>query len=249
VVTVWDGDQPLGQVTADDNGEWVLVVDQPMRSGSRQLSLIAEVPGQAPVQSASVVVVVVPDCAKPGPEPEREQAIAVLTPRKGGASKVLQPPVPKGDTSEAKGLSLDSVDYDDKGEVVLSGRAEPGTSVRAYVNNQPVGETKTSPEGDWQVKPSQPVDPGVHKLRIDQVEPEGKVVARVQLPFSRADPSEIVIAAGHVVVQPGNSLWRIARRTYGEGLKFTVIYQANKQSIADPDLIYPGQIFSLPQVN
>jgi nucleoid-associated protein YgaU len=49
-----------------------------------------------------------------------------------------------------------------------------------------------------------------------------------------------------VIVQPGNSLWRLARRTYGNGLMFTVIYEANKGQITDPNLIYPGQIFELP---
>ena len=50
-----------------------------------------------------------------------------------------------------------------------------------------------------------------------------------------------------VIVQPGNSLWRIARRTYGQGLQYTVIYEANKDRIGDPNLIYPGQIFTVPK--
>ncbi|MEP1031097.1 MAG: LysM peptidoglycan-binding domain-containing protein, partial [Alphaproteobacteria bacterium] len=56
------------------------------------------------------------------------------------------------------------------------------------------------------------------------------------------------LAAGQVViVQPGNSLWRIARRVYGEGVQYTIIYRANKQQIGDPDLIYPGQVFQVPK--
>ena len=51
------------------------------------------------------------------------------------------------------------------------------------------------------------------------------------------------------IVQPGNSLWRIARRVYGEGMEYTVIYQANQDQIRDPDLIFPGQIFNLPKKN
>ena len=51
---------------------------------------------------------------------------------------------------------------------------------------------------------------------------------------------------GKVVVQPGNSLWRISRRLYGRGVLYTVIYEANKEQIADPDLIYPGQVFKTP---
>ncbi|MCK5276640.1 MAG: LysM peptidoglycan-binding domain-containing protein, partial [Alphaproteobacteria bacterium] len=52
-----------------------------------------------------------------------------------------------------------------------------------------------------------------------------------------------------VVVQPGNSLWRLARRTLGEGTRYTVIYQANRDRIRDPDLIYPGQVFEVPRTN
>jgi nucleoid-associated protein YgaU len=51
------------------------------------------------------------------------------------------------------------------------------------------------------------------------------------------------------VVQPGNSLWRISRRLYGKGIRNSVIYQANKDQIRDPDLIYPGQIFVVPSTN
>jgi nucleoid-associated protein YgaU len=53
---------------------------------------------------------------------------------------------------------------------------------------------------------------------------------------------------GRVVIQPGNSLWRISRVIYGQGVQYTVIYQANKEQIRNPDLIYPGQIFATPGV-
>ena len=43
--------------------------------------------------------------------------------------------------------------------------------------------------------------------------------------------------------------WRIARRVYGSGFSYTQIFQANKGRIVDPDLIYPGQVFEIPNVN
>jgi nucleoid-associated protein YgaU len=49
-----------------------------------------------------------------------------------------------------------------------------------------------------------------------------------------------------VVIQPGDNLWRIARGTYGRGVQYVVIYRANQDRIRDPNLIYPGQIFTLP---
>lgn len=44
----------------------------------------------------------------------------------------------------------------------------------------------------------------------------------------------------------GDSLWRISRRVYGHGVRYTVIYGANDAQIRNPNLIYPGQVFVLP---
>jgi nucleoid-associated protein YgaU len=48
------------------------------------------------------------------------------------------------------------------------------------------------------------------------------------------------------VVSPGDSLWRISRVTYGAGMRYAVVYKANRDQIRNPDRIYPGQIFVLP---
>jgi nucleoid-associated protein YgaU len=54
------------------------------------------------------------------------------------------------------------------------------------------------------------------------------------------------VQVDYVIVQPGNSLWRIARRVLGEGMSYVHIYEANQAQIRDPDLIYPGQVFEIP---
>lgn len=50
-----------------------------------------------------------------------------------------------------------------------------------------------------------------------------------------------------VTVQPGFTLWGIASETYGDGFLYVQLFEANKDQIRDPDLIYPGQIFELPE--
>ncbi len=50
-----------------------------------------------------------------------------------------------------------------------------------------------------------------------------------------------------MTVQPGNTLWAIARESYGEGPLFVRVFEANRDRIRDPDLIYPGQIFEIPE--
>lgn len=53
-------------------------------------------------------------------------------------------------------------------------------------------------------------------------------------------------AAGKVIIRRGDNLWAIARRAYGDGLKYTMIFDANDDQIRNPDEIYPGQVFELP---
>jgi len=47
-------------------------------------------------------------------------------------------------------------------------------------------------------------------------------------------------------VQPGSTLWAIAKESYGEGIEYFKVFEANKERIRDPDLIYPGQVFEIP---
>ena len=49
-----------------------------------------------------------------------------------------------------------------------------------------------------------------------------------------------------ITVQRGATLWAIARERYGDGQLYVRVFEANRSAIRDPDLIYPGQIFDLP---
>lgn len=145
-------------------------------------------------------------------------------------------------------VSIDVVDYDEAGQLIVSGRSAPQSDVRLYLDNEYVGTARAGADGSFQVQPSEPVRPGVYALRIDEVSPVGSVTARAETPFQRANEVAAIPGYSRVVVQPGNSLWRLARRVYGQGIQYTVIYQANTGQIRNPDLIYPGQIFNVPEM-
>ena len=76
--------------------------------------------------------------------------------------------------------------------------------------------TAAGDEGFWTLVPDRDVAPGVYNLRLDQVSPDGRVVARVEFPFSRTESPPVMEDESTVVVQPGNSLWRLARRASDE---------------------------------
>ncbi|MBP5856729.1 LysM peptidoglycan-binding domain-containing protein [Marivibrio halodurans] len=257
-VLIFDGDKQIGAVTADERGEWVYLPDQPLEPGSHDLSLRARTPEGVERESDSKVVLVVPETGKDiagRPTSTPQEPLAMLVPKEGkgrgehktlGARVLQKPSVPGSVESDTGELALDNVDYDETGRVSLGGRGLPGTEVRAYLNNELVGRAEVPPTGLWRVTPEGTVEPGSYQLRLDMVGEGGDVTARIELPFSRAKPMRDLAGGAFVVVQPGNSLWRIARRTLDSGYSYTVIYEANKEQIRDPDLIYPGQIFEVP---
>jgi nucleoid-associated protein YgaU len=184
---------------------------------------------------------------------EAGQSVAVVEMplRTGEAASVNVVSVPDEGIrdSDDGSLAIESVDYDEEGDVIIAGKADPGAAVNVYVDDEHVGTIETSDEGAWEIDPGDELEPGEHQLRVDEVDPAGVVLARIETPLVRAEPQELAFGDAVVVVQPGNSLWRIARRTLGGGVHFTVIYEANRNQIRDPKLIYPGQIFTVPRLN
>jgi len=182
-------------------------------------------------------------------------------------SSTLQPKVVVADSDGVKvlqddqnakdQLALDSIAYDPLGNVILSGRSNPDGLVRFYVNNEAISAAKTDDTGYWETDLSD-VIPGTYTLRIDELGSRGNVVSRLESPFKREDreklaaliaPSSSPVRINIVTVQPGNTLWAIARKRYGDGLLYVRVFEANRDKIKDPDLIYPGQLFDLPDLN
>lgn len=72
----------------------------------------------------------------------------------------------------------------------------------------------------------------------------------VGAPAALADPApaaaEVAKTAVSITVQPGFTLWGIAKREFGDGVMYVQVFNANKDRIKNPDLIYPGQVFTIP---
>ncbi|MDZ7626852.1 MAG: Ig-like domain-containing protein [Parvularculaceae bacterium] len=234
-VTVYANDEALATATAGADGSWVMTTQTPLDAGAVELSLEMKTTDGAVVRSDQTIVIYVPE--RDGDRP------LVLKTTPGGATVVLQEP--REDGVGLGPLSLDTIDYDDSGAVIFAGKAEPGRVVQIFANGQFVGQTAAGEDGQWRLVASMP--PGVYSLQVIQLDENGKPTYAIELPFERASLDDVQLKDGKVIVQPGNSLWRIARRVYGRGVQYTVIYEANADQIRDPDLIYPGQIFEVPK--
>ena len=235
-ITLVANGSAIATTKASANGDWTIVLNEALPTGAVELSLRMQGSDGRIIRSDQVVVVSVPH--------KRNKRPLVVLGEPGGVSRVLQSP---DDDKDRGPFYLETVDYDRAGGVIFSGHALPDSGIRVSAGGRLLGETRADAQGHWVLEGAAPLAPGRYNLQIDQIGADGHVNAIVVLPFERAKPEEIADAPpGSVIVQPGNSLWRIARRFYGSGWQFTVIYKANSGQIKDPDMIYPGQVFSLP---
>ncbi|WP_425052744.1 LysM peptidoglycan-binding domain-containing protein [Psychromarinibacter sp. S121] len=156
-------------------------------------------------------------------------------------------------------VEIDTITYDPEGDVAVGGRGGSGGFVRVYIDNRPVKTTEIGVDGQWTMDLPD-IDTGIYTLRVDELDAEGAVVSRVETPFKREEPEllaalETSRSGGDadaprpelLTVQPGNTLWGIASKRYGDGMLYVRVFEANKERIRDPHWIYPGQVFAIPE--
>ena len=248
-IEIYDHDIKIGEVFSDNRGEWVFVPNKPLKIGNRKLSLKMTTSNGIIKRSASDIIIIVPE---PGSNlaglktDKPSQPLAIKIPKEPeGRLEVLQKP--NGTTSIL--LAIDAIDYDDAGKLSISGTAPSEAIINLYLNEEFLGRSKSNKRGSWHQSPERKIKPGKYTWRADHVNKFGKVKSRVEVVFARSIPLTGIEPGTLIVVEAGRSLWRIARRTYGLGSRYTIIYEANKDQIKNPDLIFPGQVFKLPTDN
>ena len=72
-------------------------------------------------------------------------------------------------------------------------------------------------------------------------------ISNVEAGELTAPQAEQVVETQYYVIKKGDTLWGIAKAFYGDGNKHTLVFEANREVIRDPDLIFPGQKIRIPQ--
>jgi LysM repeat protein len=244
---VWDRAQ------ADANGQFALTPPR-IPVGAHQLALRAQMPD--------------------GKNYDSEQKVAIDVPAHGGnaVAALLSPNQPaKALLPNAEGIKtapgqrapvvIGVVETQPNGAFYVAGQSGAGSTVRLYLNDSYVAQGVSGAAGDYSFSVIRGLLTGQYRVRIDEIDASGtKVVSRAEVVFDYVVPAQAQAAgqatsrAGAVevpeiksiTVNSGDSLWRISSKFYGEGMRYTVIYRANSGQIRDPNLIYPGQVFVVP---
>ena len=118
---------------------------------------------------------------------------------------------------------------------------EPGShSVRADVLDPSSGQVTGRAEVPLVQEPLGPeAAPAKEVAKVEQPSEEPEVAAPAGTKLNYVVP---IRTGSAIIIKPGDNLWRISRRNYGRGVRYTTIYEANRNQIRDPNRIYSGQI-------
>ena len=142
-------------------------------------------------------------------------------------------------------IKILAITYDSKvGQLVLSGIAYNGVQVNAGFTGKETSSTKIN-NGEWSLSIPGKLILGKQKVFAVLLGKNGKVLSENSFEISG---KSIENAKGKtlIIVQKGDALWNIAYQRLGLGNRYVDIFEMNKDKIKDPDLIYPKQLFIIP---
>ncbi len=241
----------------DEKGNWVLVSEKPFKDGDQML-IIDQVNHDGTKISSKEVIV-----TKISKNKNLKPIVFALPNEDGGILKVIQKSkmkiekVASGKTSlsisdSKKGVSSGSgfkvlgIFFDEIGRVSITGIANYGNAIEILINGKKEKPYLLNSNKEWTIKSKQNLTFGQHLLTANLLDVNGSLLKKITFPFLRAEIPKGVSAEDYVIIKPGDMLWTISYRVYGNPWKYVEIFDENKDQISNPDLIFPGQIFTLP---
>jgi len=270
-IRIFEGDILLGETVAYANGEWVIVLEKSLAAGQHLISVAMErSDGTTEMADRSLAVEIYQDTeTKPLvallPETATEVPVLIQSPDDVDKAKPAAtasgtivadaaeaaPAKPQAKSqiaaSQIAALAPSAIVWRDASRILISGTSRGGVRVAVNDAKGQFGEALVLVDGAWQVAGSLDMDIAVNQLRFALFDDANRIIARYDLPVKARDLAKGQDGSPLVVVNKGDMLWRIAYHQLGEGVKYVDIVRRNQQDIADPDLIYPKQIFAVPQ--
>ena len=169
-----------------------------------------------------------------------KNSVSLLMTKNG--SRVMQAPeLLDGD------LVVSKIDYLDTGRMVITGRALPRLRVSLSLDDKYIGFARVSDYKNFGLGADiGKLESGKeYKLNIRLHDGEGTTISNIEhvfvMPEMTGDDNTFY------TVRRGDCLWIIARNFLRRGVLFTMI--AERNTISNPDLIYPNQLLQIPTKN
>jgi nucleoid-associated protein YgaU len=223
-----------GSAEVASRAEVNFVVDLPKPSGTEPPTAVAEASPLAPTPATR-------SAAAAAPAPTITEGAQPNTPA-GSSPPIAAPTAPSVTAPTLAAPSVQPVE-------TLPPAAVAAPSAPAMPAPAPSAESLGITEPAAPSAPTAPVTAGLAPAAELPQQPAAEQDVPTFVAKPVGDPQDLRVASGKAIIRRGDNLWTIARRVYGEGIKYTTIYDANSAQIRDPDRIYPGQVFDLPDTS
>ena len=255
-ISILEKGNKIESVDADESGSWVIVSKDNLESGDNLLIINQDNIDGSSTQSKEIYV------TKIDKKNETKPLVIEIENDDGGKLSIIQSPsIKKLESNVENSLTLSkkqinkknvfkiqSVSFSQDGSLSIQGIANYGSNIEILVNkNLSSIFLKNKPE--WIFNSSYKLGYGMHKLVANLKSKNNTILDSITLPFMRSEMPSGELPDNYVLIKPGDMLWTISFKIYGNPLKYIEIYEENRDQITNPDLIFPGQVFSIPKKN
>ena len=250
-VEIISGAQIIAETNSDKIGDFVAVPEKQLKGGEYLLSFKQTTQDGKVVIANKSVAINVTGAIKDIP------IVAIVDSKGKLGAKVIQAPgltnnkqtsKEEGVTNEDKRvphIAILAITHDTKvGQLVLSGRAHNGVQINAGFSGKETSSTKIVND-EWNLSIPGKLIAGKQKIFAVLLGKNGKVLSENSI-IIRGKTIQNANGKTFVVVQKGDALWNIAYQRLGLGNRYIDIVNLNKNKIINPDLIFPKQLFIIP---
>ena len=237
----------------DSDGNWVVVSKENLKTGDNLIS-IDQINNNGLVLRHKQLFITKID------EHKKDQPLVISVPNKNGENiNIIQQPsekqkiykvqndlvIQKKIKSNKKIFNVKTIFFNENGFISIQGEVNFGKRIELYINKK-IMETIKIENSKWQYNSDTIFDYGLHDLLVVLKSDKDEILDKITLPFMRVEMPYNDVPENFILIKPGDMLWTIAYRLYGDPFKYIQIFEENKDQITNPDLIFPGQLFSIP---
>ena len=252
-INILDKGKLIESTIVDNDGNWVIVSKENLKTGDNLIS-IDQVNNSGLVLKHKQLYITKID------EQKKNQPLLISVPNKNGENiNIIQQPTEKQKIYKVENelgiqkkinsnkdiFNVRTIFFDENGFVSIQGEVNFGKKIELYINKK-IMEIIKIENSKWQYNSDTIFDFGLHDLLVVLKSDKDEILDRIALPFMRVEMPSNDVPENFILIKPGDMLWTIAYRLYGDPFKYIQIFEENKDQITNPDLIFPGQLFSIP---
>lgn len=266
-IRVLDGTAPLVTTQSNGKGEWVAVPDDLLGAGNHLIVAEMTGPDGQVIRTERGVLVELADSGAEKPlvalvPMSDDAAVEILSaPDQLASADIAEKPADSQESAEQvqaqkevtailvmpPEIYIGTLSWSAKNILQIKGKSNGGAAVTGSFAGQSFADVSLDEQGNWSTKISVPAtQSGMALIQANLLDVDNSLILSTQVDVDLAQLNVGLDGSEMVIIRKGDMLWRIAYRTYGSGIRYLDILKRNARQINNPDLIYPAQVFALP---